>query len=69
MIKLFAFYPNMHGPWSFFVCAESETEARAAVDKFTYDNMSKNAYECGDWPNGYIVEVKDILHVAVNDNT
>ena len=33
-MKLFAFYPNGHGPESFFVMAESLEQAKAQVQQF-----------------------------------
>lgn len=33
MMKLYAFYPDGHGPFSFFVMAETEEEAIAAIEE------------------------------------
>jgi len=38
-IRLFGFYPDGHGPFSFFVAAASLNEARQMVDEYIQKNL------------------------------
>ena len=81
-MKLYAFKPNGHGEFSFFVMAENEQKAREAVDR--YGEKTK-LYQGEDWEEGtrlnrdkhemqgwgsdyYSVEKYDPGEVAVNNN-
>ena len=78
-MKLYAFQPNGHGQFSFFVAAESEEAARAAVDthiqnrqlgigdKDEWDYLS--AYDVKGWGTDYYrVTAVDPLTVISNAN-
>jgi len=74
-VKLYAFQPEGHGPLSYFVMAESEAQARAAVRRYIVDNMNKpkTAYITGNdlrkWDDGYQqCRVFDVGEVITNDN-
>lgn len=47
-MKLFAWQPKGHGELSFFVMAEDETAARAAVEAHIAEGLAAN--EQDDWP-------------------
>lgn len=64
--RLYGFYPDGHGPLSFFVVAGSEEEARKAINKFVADHPPLYREE---WPQNYEVEVVDAGQVLVNDNS
>jgi len=44
-MKLFAWQPKGFGEYSFFVSAENEEKARAAVDKYIADHLDKDDEE------------------------
>jgi len=41
-MKLYAYQPQGHGGYSFFVVAESEEKARSAIDLFIEDHFDKD---------------------------
>jgi predicted small metal-binding protein len=72
MTKLYAFKPSGHGEYSFFVVANSETEAIEAVTKHIEQNHTTNGtlnYEANGWGTDYykmtVVEQGQVLE---NDN-
>ena len=73
-MKMFAFYPRSHGPYSFFVMAESESEAREFVNIYSTTNQSKEDHvdladiEKINDANAYAICVYDVGGVACNPN-
>lgn len=66
-MKLYVWQPNGHGQYSFFVAAESEELARAAVDKMVA--QKPNAYEYQGWGTEYYtLTVADAGEVVTNEN-
>ncbi len=71
-MKLYAFYPDGYGLRSFFVVADSETDARKQVDEYvkqrymTTTNTGKPClkYEASEWPEDYELKVFDVGQVA-----
>jgi len=75
-MKLYAWQPKGHGEYSFFVCAENEKEARAAVDRYIEEHKNKDDdaclrdYEIGGWGTEYYtLTVLNPLQVITNDNS
>lgn len=68
MTKLYAWQPQEHGAYSFFVMADSEQQAREAVDKYLIDE-NVGDYLQGGWGTDYYeLTVVEPLQVIVNDN-
>jgi hypothetical protein len=74
-MKLYAWQPKGHGEYSFFVCAESEQEAKNAVDAHIkkhlnqQDNEYIGDYEIGGWGTDYYrLTVVRPLSVVTNSN-
>ena len=76
-MKLYAWQPNGHGEFSWFVAAETEADAKAAVEK----EMARRKalplgdidritdYECGGWGTDYYtLTVADAGTVLLNAN-
>jgi len=63
-MKLYAFQPRSYGELSFFVMAESEVEARAAVDNYGTEPHEKEGWGT----NYYELTVADAGQVLVNSN-
>jgi hypothetical protein len=53
LAKLYGFYPDGHGPVSFFVMAEDENEARATITRYTQTQEDYESYYVRDWPDSY----------------
>jgi hypothetical protein len=75
-ICLYAFQPDGHGQYSFFVAATSEKEARTCVDKYISEHKGKNDdhylgdYEVDGWGTHYYeLTVLDVGEVITNDNS
>lgn len=75
-MKLFAWKPQGHGEYSFFVCAKDEVSAIDAVDKYIKDHLGKDDghyltdYEVQGWKTDYyeLTEVNAGV-VVTNDNS
>lgn len=81
-MKLFAWQPNGHGEQSFFVMAETEEQAKTAVEAKIADLLAKNADEnyyeddglysefCfrGWGTDYYTLTVADVGDVVMNSN-
>lgn len=53
-VKLYAWQPQGHGQYSFFVCAENEEAARAAVDEHILrEHKSFAVYAALGWGTDY----------------
>ena len=75
MMKLFAWQPSGHGPYSFFVCAENQADAELAVNSYIKEHLDKNdghylgKFETEAWQNGDLnLKVLDALEVVTNCN-
>lgn len=72
-MKLYAFQPTGHGQLSFFVMAESESEAIEYLNvhinkKYKFNNGSYK-YEAEGWgTDDYKLTIMDEGHVIENDN-
>jgi len=74
-MKLFAWQPSGHGQLSFFIAAENEKQARAAVDKYIDAQLSEDtmtsfgSYDVLGWGTDYyqLTEL-DPGQVAINSN-
>lgn len=69
-MKLYAFQPNGYGQYSFFVMAESEAEARRAVERYiekTFDSTCKQPY-AGFGTDSYKLTMLDRGQVITNAN-
>lgn len=67
-MKLYAFHPKGHGPKSFFVMAENESDARRAVTHHIID-ADLMGYDSQGWHTGdYDLTVLGANEVVVNDN-
>ena len=66
-MKLYAWQPRGHGPLSFFVLAESEETARAAVAQKIQDNDDLE-FDTKAWPEGYELSIFAAGEVATNYN-
>jgi hypothetical protein len=65
-VKLYAWQPQGHGELSFFVCAESQEAALAAVE---LSLRSVNKYEKNGWGTDYYeLRVFEPREVAFNSN-
>jgi len=81
-MKLYAWQPQGHGEQSFFVMAESEEQARQAVEAKIAELLAKGAsddyweedghyteYDFNGFGTGYyVLTVLDAGEVALNDN-
>jgi len=66
-MKLYAFQPTGHGPQSYFVMAESEELARAAIEKYILTGDYPDLIN--EWRNGnQELKVLAANEVAENDN-
>lgn len=72
-MKLYAFYPNGHGQFSFFVMADSEENARIKVTEHIKKNHTKDDvinYEAQGWGTDYYkCVVADENTILENDNS
>lgn len=75
-IKLYAWQPDGHGEYSFFVAASSEKEAEEAVEKYISDHKNKyDGHHLGDYEIGgcgtdyYKLTVFSVGEVVTNDNS
>jgi len=72
-MKLYAYQPKGHGEYSFFTIAESEEEAKKAVDKYIAETLTENAtvkYEARGWGTDYYrLTVLKAGQVIENDNS
>lgn len=68
--KLFAFQPKGYGPYSFFVMAEDEPEARRAVERFIEENFDSTCSlpYAGFGTDSYKLTVLDRGEVIFNAN-
>jgi hypothetical protein len=65
-VKLYAWQPEGHGELSFFVCAESQEQALAAVEMSV---RSLRGNECSGWGTDYYqLRIFDPGKVAFNQN-
>lgn len=64
-MKLYAFKPDDWGPLSYYVIAETEEEARKAVEEFRarIDDTDKA------WPGSYSMTIAERGDVIPNDNS
>ncbi len=53
LVMLYAWQPKGHGQYSFFVAAESEEEARKAVEKHMEEDEYIGSYEIDGWQTDY----------------
>jgi len=73
-LKLYAFQPDGHGPYSFFVMAKSEADAREAIEGWRIteglekDNYNMGGYYDDDDDYDYELTVLKEGEVIVNDN-
>ena len=71
-LKLYAFRPDGHGEYSFYVMARSEEDARAAIEKWRTDNnLEKDCSEMEGYyeDDGYYeMVVLGEGEVITNDN-
>jgi len=78
-MKLYAWQPQGHGELSWFVCAESEADARAAVDReiarrmdlpaHDLDRLHPDSMEISGWGTDYyVLRVLEPLQVIYNCN-
>ena len=74
-MNLYAWQPEGHGEYSFFVCAENEKEAKEAVDQYIKEHMNKDDdeyltdYSVGGWGTEYYrLKVLNPLQVIINCN-
>jgi hypothetical protein len=68
-VKLFAFCPRENGPDSFFVMAETDEEARTAVEQTIEE--SDNPSNAGHWlgeGGGYDMKIADRGEVITDEN-
>jgi hypothetical protein len=68
-VKLFAFCPRGNGPDSFFVMAETDEEARTAVEQTIEE--SDNPFNAGHWlgeGGGYDMKIADRGEVITDEN-
>jgi hypothetical protein len=73
MSKLYAFQPQGHGEYSFFVAANSEAEAIEAVTKLVKEEYTRKEgglmYEAGGWGTDYYkMTVVEQGQVVINCN-
>ncbi len=69
-MKLYAFQPNGYGQYSFFVMAESEDEARRAIEKYieeTFDSTCNLPY-AGFGTESYKLTMLERGEVITNAN-
>ena len=66
-MKLYAWYPEGHGSWSFFVMEETKEDAVKAIKQFIKDSKESN-YFYESWPHKYELEVCVKGEVAINNN-
>lgn len=64
---LYAWHPDSHGPYSFFVMAMNKEGAEKAVKEFI-KNQGGSRYFNGSWPVDYNLEVFAPGEVAINNN-
>ena len=68
-MKLFAFQPEGHGPCSYFVMAESEKAARAAVRQSIVRRLNASRGDLTHWDSGrHGCAALDPGEVITNDN-
>lgn len=70
-MKLYAWQPESYGLLSFFVMAEDEEEARAAVRKHIAEQAQgefAREYGRNDWPNNHELKVLERGQVVENGN-
>lgn len=73
-MKLYKFSPSGHGQYSFYIVAETETNATLLVHKHIMANHFGNEttnqldYFAEGWPEDYSCEVADIGNVLWNAN-
>lgn len=72
-MKLFRFYPDGHGPLSYFVNAETQEEAHAIVtahiNKCYPPKNGVHVYEAKEWGTDYwLLEECEIGQVLENSN-
>ena len=74
-MKLFAWQPQGHGEYSFFVCAENEQEAKKAVDAYIKKHLNQDDdedisdFSIAGWGTDYYrLTIVEPLGVITNDN-
>lgn len=68
MTKLYAWQPQGHGEYSFFVMAESEQQAKEAIDKYLIDENIGHCEQDRWGTDYYELTVVDPLQVIINEN-
>lgn len=69
MFKLYAFQPDGHGPYSFFVMASSLDAAKKAVENYIKE-QSLSGYDSLGWDTDcYNITVMNEGEVITNDNS
>lgn len=68
-MKLFAFQPIYHAFKSFFVMAESEADARTAVDNLMPQQEQLANWGAVEWADVYEMTVAESGEVITNDNS
>lgn len=71
-IRLYAFRPDGHGSWSFFVAETSIERARASVTEYARRMSAQGyRYECREWlesPDDYTMSIHPCGAVVSNNN-
>lgn len=74
-VRLFAWQPQGHGEYSFFVAAHSEEDARACVERYIAEHLSKDdwarltEYSTDGWGTDYYeLTVLEVGQVISNSN-
>jgi len=64
-LRLYGFYPEGHGPLSFFVADTSLQQAKEKVEAYI---AKHKPYGSRDWPGEYEVAEVDVGVVLINNN-
>jgi len=76
-VKLFAFQPPHHGPHSFYVMAEDEAAARAAVDAHIAAQLDQvegpwlvglSSRDIEGWPQDFSMQAMEAGEVITQEN-
>ncbi len=69
-MKLYAWQPQGHGDWSFFVMAESLEAATAAVEAQIKADKDRYYINCHGWGTDYyVLHIVEAGVVLTNDNS
>jgi hypothetical protein len=65
--SLFVWRPDGHGPLTLSVMSESQEQAEQAVRQYISVPRDDDS-NCGNWPEGYTLEIYGLNQVTENDN-